>query len=274
MKAAPGRVSAFVPKAEVMDVYYAVSGIANLVNGEDAEKEYVLELHNEINKAASVRFLRRVLVGIGLALIPAAFNTDVQDTLEDMPEVVSVIAVIDVTQAWDLITFSQHNHLAIMFKAVFLSVESLNEGHPDTLCDQVSDAVLDAGVTATKEMVIVAQTKANYEKVVCGVVVFDSYVDEFSSAVSDKTCEVIVCINKQSPDIASGVHASKEDLDIGAGAVFWYAEDILGVLTFQTASNFTHLIHTMNVVCAVSSLSCASVVESQCTQGQCSTNEV
>merc|ERR1712061_230743 len=127
-----------------------------------------------------------------------------------------------------------------------------NEGHPDKLCDQVSDAVLDACLTgdpkskvacetATKDnMVVVAgeittQTKIDYEKTVRGVVEkigFDSYVDDLSSVdskrLSDKTCEVLVRINKQSPDIAGGVHVGKEDLDVGAGdqgIMFGYASD-------------------------------------------------
>merc|ERR1712176_355521 len=136
---------------------------------------------------------------------------------------------------------------------VFLfSSESVNEGHPDKLCDQVSDAVLDtcltgdpkskvACETATKDnMVMVAgeittQTKIDYEKVVRGVVAkigFDSYVDDLSSVdskgLSFKSCEVLVRINKQSPDIAGGVHVGKEDLDVGAGdqgIMFGYASD-------------------------------------------------
>merc|ERR1712217_5303 len=77
--------------------------------------------------------------------------------------------------------------------------------------------------------------KIDYEKVVRGVVAkigFDSYVDDLSSVdskgLSDKTCEVIVRINKQSPDIAGGVHVGKEDLDVGAGdqgIMFGYASD-------------------------------------------------
>merc|ERR1712134_213271 len=125
-------------------------------------------------------------------------------------------------------------------------------GHPDKLCDQVSDAVLDtcltgdpkskvACETATKDnMVMVAgeittQAKIDYEKVVRGVVAkigFDSYVDDLSSVdskgLSDKTCEVLVRINKQSPDIAGGVHVGKDDLDVGAGdqgIMFGYASD-------------------------------------------------
>merc|ERR1711971_594800 len=118
--------------------------------------------------------------------------------------------------------------------------------------DQVSDAVLDACLkddpkskvaceTATKDnMVMVAgeittQTKIDYDKVVRGVVAkigFDSYVDDLSSVdskgLSDTTCEVLVRINKQSPDIAGGVHVGKEELDVGAGdqgIMFGYASD-------------------------------------------------
>jgi len=46
--------------------------------------------------------------------------------------------------------------------------------------------------------------------------------------MGDKTCEVIVRINKQSPDIAGGVHVGKDDLDVGAGdqgIMFGYASD-------------------------------------------------
>jgi len=137
-------------------------------------------------------------------------------------------------------------------RTFLFSSESVNEGHPDKLCDQVSDAVLDtcltgdpkskvACETATKDnMVMIAgeittQTKIDYEKVVRGVVAkigFDSFVDDLSSVdskgLSDKTCEVLVRINKQSPDIAGGVHVGKEDLDVGAGdqgIMFGYASD-------------------------------------------------
>merc|ERR1712031_30104 len=137
-------------------------------------------------------------------------------------------------------------------RTFLFSSESVNEGHPDKLCDQVSDAVLDtcltadpkskvACETATKDNMvavmgeITTQAKIDYEKVVRGVVAkigFDTYVDDLSSVdskgLSDKTCEVIVRINKQSPDIAGGVHVGKEDLDVGAGdqgIMFGYASD-------------------------------------------------
>merc|ERR1712185_798219 len=137
-------------------------------------------------------------------------------------------------------------------RTFLFSSESVNEGHPDKLCDQVSDAVLDtclatdpkskvACETATKDnMVMVAgeittQAKLDYDKIVRGVAAsigFNSYVDDLSSVdskgLSDKTCEVLVRINKQSPDIAGGVHVGKDDLDVGAGdqgIMFGYASD-------------------------------------------------
>merc|ERR1712124_158299 len=137
-------------------------------------------------------------------------------------------------------------------RTFLFSSESVNEGHPDKVCDQVSDAVLDtcltgdpkskvACETATKDnMVMIAgeittQTKIDYDKVVRGVVAkiwFDSFVDDLSSVdskgLSYKTCEVLVRINKQSPDIAGGVHVGKEDMDVGAGdqgIMFGYASD-------------------------------------------------
>ena len=132
------------------------------------------------------------------------------------------------------------------------SSESVNEGHPDKVCDQVSDAVLDtclatdpkskvACETCTKDnMVMVAgeiptQAKLDYEQVVRKAVQgigYDSYVDDLSSVdskgLSYKTCEVLVRINKQSPDIAGGVHVGKEEMDVGAGdqgIMFGYATD-------------------------------------------------
>merc|ERR1712139_445636 len=79
------------------------------------------------------------------------------------------------------------------------------------------------------------QAKVDYDAIVRKAVEgigYDSYVDDLSSVDSKglnyKTCEVQVRINKQSPDIAGGVHVGKDDLDVGAGdqgIMFGYASD-------------------------------------------------
>merc|ERR1712182_23252 len=82
---------------------------------------------------------------------------------------------------------------------------------------------------------ITTQAKLDYDKIVRGVVEeigFNSFVDDLDSVdskgISDKTCEVLVRINKQSPDIAGGVHVGKDEMDVGAGdqgIMFGYASD-------------------------------------------------
>jgi len=132
------------------------------------------------------------------------------------------------------------------------SSESVNEGHPDKLADQVSDAVLDACLagdpkckvaceTACKDNMVMVfgeittATKLDYDAIVRKAVKdigYDSFEDDLASVkskgLSDKTCEVLVRINKQSPDIAGGVHVGKDELDVGAGdqgIMFGYASD-------------------------------------------------
>merc|ERR1711881_570591 len=119
------------------------------------------------------------------------------------------------------------------------SSESVNEGHPDKICDQVSDAVLDTCLKTDPKSKVACETatkaKIDYEQVVREAVKgigYDTYDDDLSSVdskgLSYKTCEVLVRINKQSPDIAGGVHVGKEDMDVGAGdqgIMFGYASD-------------------------------------------------
>jgi len=132
------------------------------------------------------------------------------------------------------------------------SSESVNEGHPDKLADQVSDAVLDACLkadpfskvaceTATKDNMVMVfgeittSGKIDYEAIVreqVREIGFDCFEDDLGSVTSKglscDTCEVLVRINKQSPDIAGGVHVGKSDLDVGAGdqgIMFGYASD-------------------------------------------------
>merc|ERR1711977_78934 len=137
-------------------------------------------------------------------------------------------------------------------RTFLFSSESVNEGHPDKLCDQVSDAVLDACLTedprckvacesASKDNMVMVfgeittSAKLNYDSIVRKAVKgigYDSFEEALDSVnskgLSDTTCEVLVRINKQSPDIAGGVHVGKEDLDVGAGdqgIMFGYASD-------------------------------------------------
>merc|ERR1711939_48017 len=84
-------------------------------------------------------------------------------------------------------------------------------------------------------MGITTSTKLDYDKIVRKAVKgigFNSYIDDLSSVDSKgldfKTCEVLVRINKQSPDIAGGVHIGKDEMDVGAGdqgIMFGYASD-------------------------------------------------
>merc|ERR1711892_442086 len=74
-----------------------------------------------------------------------------------------------------------------------------------------------------------------------------------SKGISDKTCEVIVRINKQSPDIAGGVHGhfSRDDMDVGAGdqgIMFGYATDETEDCMPLTHSMATHLGKTLTDV--------------------------
>jgi len=129
-------------------------------------------------------------------------------------------------------------------KIFLFTSESVNEGHPDKICDQVSDAVLDACLkqdadskvaceTATKTGMIMIfgeiTTKAvvNYEQVIRDAIKHIGY-DDVEKGLDYKTVNVIVAIEEQSPDIAQGVHIGKSVEEIGAGdqgIMFGYATD-------------------------------------------------
>jgi S-adenosylmethionine synthetase len=119
-----------------------------------------------------------------------------------------------------------------MAQRMLFTSESVSEGHPDKVCDNISDAVLDACLAqdpasrvacetlATTGLVVVAgeiTTKAivDYAKIAREVLRDIGYTDE-SMGISADSCGVVVTLDRQSPDIAMGVD-SNENKEQGAG---------------------------------------------------------
>ena len=129
----------------------------------------------------------------------------------------------------------------------FFTSESVTEGHPDKVCDRISDSVLDAVYSQDKFARVACETVAksdtvyivgeitttadiDAEKIARDAIKFIGYTDN-SQIFSADNCKVIVNLSKQSPDIAMGVDDSYETKDneeklTGAGdqgMVFGYA---------------------------------------------------
>ena len=113
-----------------------------------------------------------------------------------------------------------------MAKFLFTS-ESVTEGHPDKVCDQISDAILDAMLAGdnmsrvacetfcTTDIVnimgeITTKSEVDIEAVVREVLCDIGYDSKEEACFDGKTCKVIINLDKQSPDIALGVDNSLE----------------------------------------------------------------
>ncbi|OGI22953.1 MAG: methionine adenosyltransferase [Candidatus Melainabacteria bacterium RIFOXYA12_FULL_32_12] len=128
-------------------------------------------------------------------------------------------------------------------KRFLFTSESVTEGHPDKVCDQISDAILDAFLVQDPNSRVAAETSVTTGMVlVSGEITSECYVDisrvvrntveqigyigSSSGGFDARTCAVLTSIDEQSPDIAGGVNIalesrglpSEKDInEIGAG---------------------------------------------------------
>ena len=128
-----------------------------------------------------------------------------------------------------------------MARFLFTS-EAVTEGHPDKICDIISDTILDeclrqdpkskvACECVTKTGLafvfgeITSHAKLDYQALVRGTIRDIGYTSS-KVCFDARTCNVMVSIDQQSPDIAQAVHENKKDEDLGAGdqgIMFGYA---------------------------------------------------
>ena len=128
--------------------------------------------------------------------------------------------------------------------------ESVTEGHPDKICDQISDAVLDALLTEDPESRVACETvvntglclltgeitskaKLDYIKLARNVIKKIGYEGSKAGGFDSNSCAILVALDEQSPDISQGVNEAddfNDDLESSTGAgdqgiMFGYACD-------------------------------------------------
>lgn len=144
-------------------------------------------------------------------------------------------------------------------KNYLFTSESVTEGHPDKVCDQISDAILDEFLTKDNKSRVAAETTVTTGMaLVCGEITSDCYVDipsvvrqtiknigyvgENGGGFDYKTCAVLTSIDEQSTDIAGGVNKALESRNKNADVSVVETEEIgagdQGIM-FGYASNET-----------------------------------
>src|SRR5699024_4147484 len=133
--------------------------------------------------------------------------------------------------------YSIHLRITVSMKNLFTS-ESVSEGHPDKVADQISDSILDAMIAQDPESRVAVETMVTTGlAVISGEVSTDAYVDvqeiarevirnigytKNSYQFDADSCGILTTINQQSPDIAQGVD---KDGAGDQGMMFGYAID-------------------------------------------------
>lgn len=123
-----------------------------------------------------------------------------------------------------------------MSRRYIFSSESVTEGHPDKICDQISDTILDALLTEDPSSRVAAEVVVNTGLVVItGEITSGAHVNfvklarqkiaeigytNADNGFSSNSCAVLVALDEQSPDISQGVSAAKEHRDTGSEEEF------------------------------------------------------
>jgi len=160
-----------------------------------------------------------------------------------------------------------YSKLIVDANRILFTSESVSEGHPDKLCDQVSDAVLDACLAQDPNSRVACETATKTGMVMVlgeitttAIIDFDKLIrktikgigyDNGEKGLDSESCSVLVAISNQSADIAqSVVKDGKMDENIGAGDqghMFGYATDETPEMMPMTHTLATKLMEAMTI---------------------------